>query len=88
VRGAGLVLAIPLAVCLLTGQAAASGEPTNTPVPNGQPTWTAVVWPTSSAPTNTPLPPYTATPKPTATIGEPISWPPPVLWLPMISKGE
>ena len=82
-----------LLLCLLAFAPQASGaEPTNTPVSDHGPTWTAVVWPTSVEPTNTPvvdvLPYPTSTPLPTATIGETWTWPPPVLWLPMISKGE
>lgn len=66
-----------LIVLALVSRSAEAATPTNTPVLNGPATWTPVVYPTSTRPTNTPVP----------IIGEP--WPPPhYVWITSVMQEQ
>ncbi len=85
-----LAIAIILAALValaLSSRTAGAQAPTNTPVQELGPTWTAVVYPTSPVATNTAVVdvhPYpTSTPLPL--IGAPWTWGP-CLWLPVVMR--
>lgn len=79
-----IILEVLLALAA-SSQRAGAQAPTNTPVHDQGPTWTAVVYPTSAVATNTPvvdrLPYPTSTPLPV--IGEPWG---PCLWLTVVLR--
>lgn len=83
-----IILAALLALAL-TSVRAHGAAPTNTPVSDFGPTWTAIVHPTSSVATNTPV--VDVQPYPTSTqmidpvIGDPWTWGP-CLWLPVVIR--